>query len=425
MKLTPRHKPYFRLVADGVHIGYRRSTVSGRAGTWLVRRYLSVGDYETANLGTADDSPDMPADGQRVLTFDQAQAAARDWARRRVESVRTEIRLASSPTVRTAIEIYVSARKSRHAEAGRDAELRLAHHVLKAPLAERKLLDLSDTDLARWRAGLKRGGRGNETGKAPLAPGTVARLLNDLRAALTAGARKAKAPAELYTTLKDGLRAPEKPDRAREKQVLRDTDVRRLVECATSHDVDFGALVLVLAATGARMDQVARIRVVDFQPEAERVMIPVSRKGKGEKQINHIAVPLPKDVIARLRSLTSDRPGHEALLMRWHHQQVRGDKASGLLPRWERIGRRRWSDGSSMTRPWRTVVAAAQLSPGLVPYCLRHSSIVRGLRAGLPISLVAAVHDTSAMMIEKHYGAFIVDATEDLLRRAMVSMAQK
>jgi integrase len=285
------------------------------------------------------------------------------------------------------------------------------------------LLDVSDADLACWRAGLKRGGRGAKAGMPPLAPGSVARLLNDLRAALTASARKAKAPAEVYITLKDGLRAPEKPDRARTKQVLNDTDVRRIVEFATAHDPDFGALVLVLAATGARMDQVARITVADFQPEAGRVMVPVSRKGKGEKQITHVAVPLPEDAITRLRPLAHDRLGHEPLLMHWHHQQAKGDKAAGLLPRWERVDRRRWPDGTAMRRPWRAVVAAAELPPGLVPYCLRHSSIVRGLRAGLPVSLVAAVHDTSGMMIEKHYGAFIVDATEDLLRRAMVSMA--
>jgi hypothetical protein len=76
-----------------------------------------------------------------------------------------------------------------------------------------------------------------------------------------------------------------------------------------------------------------------------------------------------------------------------------------------------------MTRPWRATVAAAGLPAGLVPYCLRHSSIVRGLRAGLPVRLVAAAHDTSAAMIERHYGAFIVDATEDLLRRAVLPLA--
>jgi hypothetical protein len=44
------------------------------------------------------------------------------------------------------------------------------------------------------------------------------------------------------------------------------------------------------------------------------------------------------------------------------------------------------------------------------------------LRAGLPVRLVSAVHDTSVAMIEKHYAAFIVDAVEDLLRRAVVPL---
>jgi hypothetical protein len=43
-----------------------------------------------------------------------------------------------------------------------------------------------------------------------------------------------------------------------------------------------------------------------------------------------------------------------------------------------------------MTRPWRAAVAAAGLPADLVPYCLPHSSIVRGLRAGLPVRLVVS-----------------------------------
>jgi hypothetical protein len=60
-------------------------------------------------------------------------------------------------------------------------------------------------------------------------------------------------------------------------------------------------------------------------------------------------------------------------------------------------------DGSELTGVpakmrgrWRAAVAAAGMAAGLVPYCLRHSSIVRGLRAGLPVRLAVAVHDTSA-----------------------------
>lgn len=422
-KLSGRHKPYFRLVEEGVHLGYRRSTVEKRAGTWLARRYLEGGRYEISLLGKADDVPGTPPDGVAVLSFDQAQAAARTWARGQAAAARAVEAAEEAPTVRKAVDGYIASRKARSARAGRDAELRLKHHVLAAPLAEIALAALTERDLNRWRDGLRRGGRARTPSDAPLASATLARLLNDLRAALTAAARKARLPADILTTIREGLRAPEAPDRARPAQVLSDADVRRVVEAAQAHDADFGALVLTLAATGARLDQVARITVADLQPEARRVMVPVSMKGKGAKQVTHIAVPLPDDVLVVLRPLAAGRAGHESLLMHWHHRPDAGDKAAGRLPRWVQDGRRRWAASSEMTRPWRAAVKAAGLPADLVPYSLRHSSIVRGLRAGLPVTLVAKVHDTSVDMIEKHYGAFIVDATEELLRRAALPLA--
>ena len=422
MKLAGRKKPYFRLISDGVHLGYRRSTVARRAGTWLCRRYLGGERYELHLLGTADDFADMPA-GERVLTFDEAQAAAKEWARQRTAAQRAEVAAENSPTVRKAAVAYIEARKGRSARAGRDAELRLSHHVLAAPLADVALATMTDKDLSRWRDGLRRGGRGVAADATALAPATLARLLNDLRAALTAAARKARLPGDVLTTIREGLRAPEAPDRARAKQVLPDADVRRLVEAAFAQDDDFGALVLVLAATGCRFDQAARLTVADLQPGNERIMVPTSAKGRGGKAQTHIAVPLPPDALARLRPLVAGRRGHEPLLQRWHHRQKEGDKQAGRLPAWERVERRAWRVAAEMARPWRAALTAAQLPGDLVPYCLRHSSIVRGLRSGLPVRLVAAVHDTSVAMIEKHYGAFIVDASEDLLRRALVPLA--
>ena len=75
-----------------------------------------------------------------------------------------------------------------------------------------------------------------------------------------------------------------------------------------------------------------------------------------------------------------------------------------------------------MTRPWAAIIARAGLAAGTIPYALRHSSIVRGLRAGLPVRLVAALHDTSSAMIEKHYAAYIVDAMDELAARAVVPL---
>jgi hypothetical protein len=42
-----------------------------------------------------------------------------------------------------------------------------------------------------------------------------------------------------------------------------------------------------------------------------------------------------------------------------------------------------------------------------IPYALRHSSIVRAIRANLPIRPVAALHDTSVEMTEQHYAKWI------------------
>ena len=79
---------------------------------------------------------------------------------------------------------------------------------------------------------------------------------------------------------------------------------------------------------------------------------------------------------------------------------------------------------SELRRPWDEVCERAEL-PGVIPYALRHSSIVRGIRAGLPIRLVAALHDTSAAMIERHYSKWIVDGLEELAARAVVPLVPR
>ena len=60
--------------------------------------------------------------------------------------------------------------------------------------------------------------------------------------------------------------------------------------------------------------------------------------------------------------------------------------------------------------------------PEVIPYALRHSSIVRCIRQGLPIRLVAALHDTSVQMIEKHYARWITDGLEELVARSVVPL---
>ncbi|MDG2533028.1 hypothetical protein P6144_05175 [Sphingomonas sp. HITSZ_GF] len=50
---------------------------------------------------------------------------------------------------------------------------------------------------------------------------------------------------------------------------------------------------------------------------------------------------------------------------------------------------------------------------------------MRGLRGGgggLPIRLIAALHDTSVAMIERHYSRWITEGLDDLVARGVVPL---
>jgi site-specific recombinase XerD len=221
-------------------------------------------------------------------------------------------------------------------------------------------------------------------------------------------------PAELALFIKHGLAATQaKAAIARPAEVLPDADVRRILSSAAEIDRegnwggDLHRLIVVMAATGARFSQAIRLSVADVQVAQSRLMMPVGHKGRGAKALASTAIRVGADVIDELRPALAGRRGNEPLLFRPRWRQVGPVK-------WELVGRAPWQSASELVRPWARIVAGAELAADLVPYSLRHSSIVRGLRAGLPVRLVAALHDTSSAMIEKHYAAHIVDAMDEL-----------
>jgi hypothetical protein len=67
------------------------------------------------------------------------------------------------------------------------------------------------------------------------------------------------------------------------------------------------------------------------------------------------------------------------------------------------------------------VVSAVGLDPQIITaYSLRHSSIVRALLCSVPARVVAATHDTSVKMIEKHYSRYITEYSDDHARAALL-----
>jgi hypothetical protein len=90
---------------------------------------------------------------------------------------------------------------------------------------------------------------------------------------------------------------------------------------------------------------------------------------------------------------------------------------------WKKSERVPWKRGE-LARPWKAIRERAGM-PEVIPYALRHSSIVRGLRKGLPIQQVAKLHNTSVKMIERHYAKYIATALEDLARAAVVPLVPR
>lgn len=420
---------HWRGIDADTHLGYRKGK---RGGVWLVRWRYDAKHYRQAALGTADD---QIATG--TLDFNAAVRAARE----RVEAARREERATADGaprTVATSVAAYCATRDARDsARKGRavrsDATHKLERYVAgrpargrraaveASPLAAVALHELDEAALIAWRQGLPDDLRG----------ATRQRVINDLKAALNAAylENRARLPATLPGVIKVGLSAATggstAPDEgeavARDNQILPDATVAAIIRAAADVDAaggwggDLSRLVIVLAATGARFSQVARLSVRDVQADRLRLMMPPSRKGKGRKP-DATPVPIGADVLDALRPAITGRAAGDPLLTRRRLAQ-----AAGSI-RWIEAGRGAWEAPAELVRPWAAIRDAVGLAPDVVPYALRHSSIVRGIRAGLPLRLVAALHDTSVAMIERHYGRWIADGLDELAAAAVVPL---
>jgi hypothetical protein len=129
-------------------------------------------------------------------------------------------------------------------------------------------------------------------------------------------------------------------------------------------------------------------------------------KNRAERRSQRVSVPITPALAAKLKAAAKRRAGHEPLLLQ-----------SDGSP-WGRDGR---DPAQAYRADMREIVNGLGLDPDVVStYSLRHSSIVRSLLRNVPVRVVAATHDTSVAMIEKHYSKFIADHSDDISRAALL-----
>src|SRR5215468_10657459 len=360
-KLPISKKPLYIKIAPNIRLGYRRNE---GPGTWNVR-VTGPGIDWVKRIGLADDHE--PADGRAVMSFWQAQDAARKLARRQPgDDVADDGR---PQTVGEALNAYEAdlAAKAGDVYNARRARIHLPASILTKPVGL-----LRSTELSRWRDGLIEQG---------LARSTVNRIRNCVRAALTLAAKRDKRITNRHVW-EDDLEALPNATMARDV-VLADDVVGKLVTTAYAHDRKLGLLCDVVSTTGARPSQAIRLLVADLDlanRSTPQLLMPRSGKGhankRAAKMAERVRVQITPELAALLKQEAQGRAGDGPLLLRsngepWGYRrsdEYRGEFAevvttAGLDPKTVTLYALRHSSRKSHTQP--------QFSQRFVMFCFR------------------------------------------------------
>jgi integrase len=383
LRLKIQRRPYSGpSLARGIALLYRRNKTNG---TWVLKASNGHGAYWTRAFALADDFED--SDGKYVLTFYEAQDAAKKLARGEGGNDTAPI------SVDGALADYKGDLEARKANGYNSTWPRL--HLTPVLLSKPVQL-LTTAELKKWRDSLL----------GTMATSTINRLCRCVCAALEL-ARQHDERIKNSQAWEIGLAGL--PDAGEVRNIILSDDiVRAFVAEAYRVDHQLGLLIDVLAVTGARPSQAVRLRVEDLHdhPVRPKLMMPKSGKGGGRnrsaKKRERFSVPVTLQLAALLKAATKTRAVDAPLLLQ-----------SDGSP---------WGNnpGAAYHRHVDRIVNSIGCDPKATAYCLRHSSIVRQLLANVPIRLVASLHDTSARMIERHYSRFIAEYADEYARAALL-----
>ena len=377
-RLATRKKPYYRLIMQGLHLGYYRGQ---RAGTWSARRFLGEGRYEERKLGLADDVADP--DGAGILSFSQAQERARSWFSRSLKGD-AELEISDPYTVADALDDYERDYLRRGGKALTRQRLMVNAHIRPA-LGPVELRRLNKKQIENWLDTLANTPPRlrSRTGSAPKhrerddsvegvrkRRETANRVLTILKAALNLAYQNGKVSSRAAWE-------PIKPYRnvgAPKIRYLTEKETQRLIASCPS---PFRELVLGALFTGARYGELAALQVGDFDSLARTVHIRQSKSGKARH------VHLTDEGTAFVARLAADRSPSSLLFLRH-------DGAG-------------WGEAHQV-RLMREASKAASVEPPISFHVLRHTYASRLAMRGVALNVIAAqLGHSDTRMTERHY----------------------
>ena len=408
-------------LSPGRYLVYRRPK-SGAAGSWAA--YWC--DLETKKkvlerLGTADDFQDP--DGDKVLTYAQAQGKAQAWFKvREHQAIHGDESLPQDGplTVAQAVDRYLTRNEAQGGKSVKDMRQRVELWI-KPSLGGIQVAKLTRAKVEGWHQAIadsdrqqrpkkeapkpKRPRKSQTREKAPeekSAPSvddkrkrkaTANRLLSILKAALTCARVQGWVTCsgdawELVTPFR-GVEEPR-------QQYLTPHEQTRLLNSIEAPD--FRRLVAGALTTGCRYGELCRLKVADFDPSgAGSLLVREAKAGKPRRVI------LTSEGRAFFQSITAGRPAEEHIF-RKDEAERRSKAGHGDDLAWGK---------NDQQRMMQAACKAAGL-PVMGFHQLRHSYASALVAAGMPLALVAKLTGhADTRMLERHYAHL---ASSDLSR---------
>ena len=371
LKLPVAKKPIYVRVAPGISLGYRRNET---AGTWVVRVADGCSSSWTKRIGVADDFDE--SDGQRILTYWEAQALSKTKARGDEPGRARQTPL----TVERAAAAYLAGLEARNQRTANDARLRL-NRLFLPRFGAKHVSELIRRQIEAWRDGLVR--RCDDPEQRRRSQDTANRVLSIVKAMLN------HAVSDPANGLSDDsawrlVRPFQRVGRAREVHFVAAEVLRLLEHC---DDPGFRDLLTAGFLTGARYGELAACRVRHFDSTGETLHVPSGKTGAR-------TVILQPEAVTFFVRLAAGRPQDAPLLCR-----INGEA---------------WG-ASHQVRPMKRALAAAKLDPTGTFYALRHSYISRAIEAGVPLNVVADNCGTSVRMIETTYAKVLATKRREFI----------
>lgn len=376
-KLPPRGDPYYRSIAEGLHVGYRKGKV---AAVWVMRSYVGERNYKVETIAKADDVLD--ADGINILTWWQAVDRARALV---AERAAAKLEKPSGPyTVGDALDAYLTHAKERQ-KAYRSTVYSVEEHI-RPEFGDTPVAELTAEQIRRWHNKLAstpprlRSKKGSEQKYAKV------QMTDEVK-------RRRKATANrVLTVMKAALNRAFREEHVKDDKAWRRVESFEDVETARVHyltipevqrlinasEPDFRQLVQAAVQTGCRYGELCRLRVGDFNPRAGTLAVRISKTSMPR----HIV--LTEEGMDFFKALTVGRNSDDFMLTKSN-----GDP---------------WGD-SHQSRPMIEACRRANISPPIGFHGLRHTWASLSVMNGMPLMVVAKnLGHVDTRMVEKHYG---------------------